>query len=111
MSKLFEAPASQWEKLARVIGEAFAAREAMVWSADADVARVLSDRRWDGSVPAPERRLRLPAEFEYANKNGRELRRTYDHHVAVAPMGRPRSRRTSRSPTRILSRTRTCPTA
>lgn len=83
MPKLFGAQASKWEGLAKVLGQAFASREAMVWSADADVARVLAERGWDGAVPATEGDFVLPAEFEYANKNGRELRRTYDHHVVI----------------------------
>ncbi len=90
MPKLFDAPASQWQALAKVIGQAFASREAMVWSTDPDVAQVLSERRWDGSVPATVGDYVHPAEFEYANKNGRELRRTYDHHVVVNPDGSAR---------------------
>jgi hypothetical protein len=90
MPRLFAAQASQWEPLAKVLGQAFAAREAMVWSADADVARVLAGRRWDGSVPATAGDFVLPAEFEYANKNGRELRRTYQHEVVLAADGSAR---------------------
>ena len=92
MPKLFDAPASQWESLAKVIGQAFSSREAMVWSTDTEVAQVLSERRWDGSVPATTGDFVRPAEFQYANKNGRELRRTYEHHVVVNPDGSARIR-------------------
>jgi len=87
MPKLFAARAAQWAPLAKVMGQAFASREAMVWSADPDVARVLGERRWDGSVPDRPGDFVLPAEYEYANKNGRELRRVYDHHVVLGPDG------------------------
>ena len=45
MTKLFNAPASTWEPLARGFGEAFGAREAMAWTTDGEVARVLADAR------------------------------------------------------------------
>ncbi len=83
MPKLFGVQASKWEALAKVLGQAFAGREAMVWSTDTEVAEILGQRGWDGSVPARAGDFVLPAEFEYANKNGRELRRTYDHHVEL----------------------------
>ncbi len=90
MPKLFGAPASKWESLAKVLGQAFGSREAMVWSADPAVADILAQRRWDGSVPTREGDFVLPTEFEYANKNGRELRRTYEHHVVVNADGSAR---------------------
>ena len=74
MSKLFDAPASQWDKLAQAFGAAFGNREAMAWSTDAEVGRVLADRGWDGSVPVTTGDFVYPAEFEYAAKHGRELR-------------------------------------
>ena len=90
MSKLFDAPASQWDGLAQSFGAAFGSREAMAWSTDTEVARVLADRGWDGAVPATTGDFVLPAEFEYAAKHGRDLRRTYDHHVALRPDGSAR---------------------
>jgi hypothetical protein len=90
MPKLFDAQASQWEALAKAMGEAFGSREAMIWSADPYVATVLAQRKWDGSVPATTGDFVLPAEFEYANKNGRKLRRSYDHHVEIRPDGSAR---------------------
>jgi len=90
MPKVFDVPAEQWEPLAKVIGEALGAREAMAWSTDSEVARVLGERGWDGAVPEASGDFVLPAEFEYANKNGRDLVRTYDHHVAIRADGSAR---------------------
>jgi len=90
MSKLFDAPASQWDGLGQAFAAAFGGREAMAWSTDAEVARVLADRGWDGSVPATTGDFVYPAEFEYAAKHGRALERTYDHHVALRPDGSAR---------------------
>ncbi len=96
MVKLFDAPASQWEGLAQAFGEAFGSREAMAWSTDAEVARVLAGRGWDGSVPATTGDFVYPAEFEYAAKQGRKLKRTYDHHVVLRPDGSARVTTTAR---------------
>jgi len=90
MTRLFDAPASQWDGLAQAFGAAFGNREAMAWSTDAEVARVLGTRGWDGSVPVTTGDFVYPAEFEYAAKQGRELRRTYDHHVAFQADGSAR---------------------
>ncbi|HVF14825.1 MAG TPA: DUF4012 domain-containing protein, partial [Acidimicrobiales bacterium] len=90
MPKVFDAPASQWEPLAQAFGASFGSREAMAWSTDAEVAGVLADRGWDGSVPVTTGDFVYPAEFQYSAKNGRELRRTYDHQVALRPDGSAR---------------------
>jgi hypothetical protein len=87
MQKLLEAPASQWEPLGRAMGESFDAREALAWSADPVVAGVLAERRWDGAFPAHKGDFFYNSEFAYISKNGRGLRRTYDHHVALRPDG------------------------
>ena len=87
MTKLFNAPASSWEPLAQAFGEAFGSREAMAWSTDSEVARVLAKRGWDASVPESEGDFVYPAEFQYAAKNGRRLQRTYDHDVVLRPDG------------------------
>jgi hypothetical protein len=87
MQKLLEAPASQWEPLGRAMGEAFDAREALAWSTDAVVAVVLAERRWDGAFPAHKGDFFFNSEFAYVSKNGRGIRRTYDHHVALRPDG------------------------
>jgi hypothetical protein len=90
MTKLFDAPASTWEPLARAFGQAFAARDAMAWSTEEGLSKVLAKRGWDASVPATEGDFVYPAEFEYAAKNGRRLRRTYDHTVVVQMDGSAR---------------------
>ncbi|MGI8807526.1 MAG: DUF4012 domain-containing protein [Acidimicrobiales bacterium] len=87
MRKLLDAPASQWEPLGRAMGEAFDAREAVAWSTDPAVASVLAERRWDGALPAHDGDFFFNSEFEYAAKNGRGIRRAYDHHVAVNAQG------------------------
>jgi hypothetical protein len=87
MQALLQAPASKWEPLGQVMGEAFDAREAMAWSSDPVVAGVLADRSWDGAFPAHRGDFFFNAEFAYITKNGRGIRRVYDHHVELRPDG------------------------
>jgi hypothetical protein len=87
MRKLLDAPASQWEPLGRVMGQAFDAREALAWSRDPQVASVLAERKWDGAFPAHDGDFFFDSAFEYRAKNGRGIRRVYDHHVALSPNG------------------------
>jgi len=87
LRKLLDAPASQWEPMGRAMGQAFDAREALAWSTDPQVASVLAERKWDGAFPAHAGDFFFNSEFEYAAKNGRGIRRVYDHHVAVSPDG------------------------
>jgi hypothetical protein len=87
MDRLIEARTSQWASLGKVVADAFVAREAMAWSSDGEVSSVLSARRWDSALPAVAGDFAYPAEFEYAAKNGRSLRRTYQHHVTLRPDG------------------------
>ncbi|MEA2932684.1 MAG: hypothetical protein QOI56_1469, partial [Actinomycetota bacterium] len=90
MPRLFDAPASQWDGLAQAFGDSFGNRDAMAWSTDAEVARVLAERGWDGSVPVTTGDFMYPSEFEYSAKHGRQLRRTYEHHVAIQRDGSAR---------------------
>jgi hypothetical protein len=90
MHKLLDAPASQWEPLARVVGEAFEAKQAMAWSSDPIVARSLTERHWDGSFRTRTGDFFFNSEFEYSAKNGRGIRRVYDHHVSIAQDGSAR---------------------
>jgi hypothetical protein len=85
--RVLEAPASQWDPLARAIGEAFDARAAMAWSQDADVAQALAAEAWDGTFPATVGDFFYNAELAYASKNGRALKRTFDHRVVLRPDG------------------------
>ena len=87
MDQLIQARTSKWASLGKVVGDAFGAREAMAWSADADVASVLADRRWDGALPQVTGDFVAPTEFQYAAKNGRALRRSYQHRVTLRPDG------------------------
>jgi hypothetical protein len=87
MRKLLDAPASQWEPLGRAMAEAFDTREALAWSTDPQVSSTLKERGWDGALPAHDGDFFFNSEFEYAAKNGRGIRRTYDHHVALNPDG------------------------
>ena len=90
LRKLLDVPASQWEPLGRVMGQAFDAREALAWSADPTVAKALAERGWNGEFPAHAGDFYFNSEFEYAAKNGRGIRRVYDHHVGVRPDGSAR---------------------
>jgi hypothetical protein len=90
MQKLLDAPASQWEPLGRAMGQAFDAKQAMAWSADPEVAGSLADRHWDGAFPEHDGDFFFNSEFEYAAKNGRGIRRVYDHHVDLNPDGSAR---------------------
>lgn len=87
MDRLIAARTSQWAALGNVVAASFEAREAMAWSADADVASVLAERQWDAALPDVPGDFVAPSEFQYAAKNGRTLRRTYQHRVALHPDG------------------------
>jgi hypothetical protein len=87
VGKLLEAPASQWEPLGQAMGDAFDAREALAWSTDPMVASVLAERQWDGAFPTHKGDFFFNSEFAYLSKNGRGIRRVYDHHVDIQPDG------------------------
>lgn len=89
-SRLVEASASSWEPLAEALGRGLDHREAMVWSADVAVAAATGELGWDGAFPRAEGDFFFGGQFSYAAKNGRSLRRTYDHHVVLAPDGSAR---------------------
>jgi len=88
--RLLDAPASQWEPLGRALGRAFDAREALAWSRNPKLAGALNERGWDGAFPAHKGDFFYNSEFQYAAKNGRGIRRTYDHKVALAADGSAR---------------------
>lgn len=83
VGRLLDAPASRWGGLAAAVATGFDRREAMAWTRDTGVARALAERGWDGTLPAAAGDFFADAEFEYMAKNGRGLRRTYDHHVVL----------------------------
>lgn len=85
-----DAPSSQWQALGQAVGEAFDAREALAWFVDPTLQQVVSDRGWDGTLPEGPGDFLSTAEFSYAAKNGRGLRRTYDHRVDLREDGSAR---------------------
>lgn len=87
LSAALELPTSRWEDLARALGESFNAREAMAWSRDTSVTKALAAHRWDGTLPQGRGDFFYNAEFAYAAKNGRTLRRSFDHHVVISKDG------------------------
>jgi hypothetical protein len=90
MQKLLDAPASQWQPLAVAMGDGFEAREAMVWTADPEVDRVIGDRGWDGVLPEASGDFFYNAEFSYSTKADRGLQRQFDHHVELRSDGSAR---------------------
>ena len=87
MHKLLDAPASQWEPLGQAVARAFDAKQALAWSSDPQVARTLATRHWDGAFPSQAGDFAFNGEFENSAKNGRGIRRAYDHHVTLNPDG------------------------
>jgi len=85
--RLLAAPSSSWDALATANGAGFDAREAMAWTADDGVARSLQRHGWDGTLPATEGDFFFEGDFEFAAKNGRDIRRTYDHRVELRQDG------------------------
>ena len=90
VGRLLEAPASQWRPLAQAVATSLDAREAMAWVEDAEVGQTLARQGWDGALPDVVGDFFYGAEFEYVAKNGRDLRRTYDHDVQLDADGTAR---------------------
>jgi hypothetical protein len=90
LQRLLTVPASKWEPLGRAMGQAFDAREALAWSTDEIVTSALVDRGWDGSFPSFAGDFFFNSEFGYSAKNGRGIRRAYEHDVALRPDGSAR---------------------
>jgi hypothetical protein len=90
MKKVLAAPSSQWQALAKAVGQAFDAREAMAWSSDQQVASALQSRHWDNTLPAASGDFFYNAEFSYAAKIDRSLRRQFDQHVELRADGSAR---------------------
>ena len=87
VQKLLDAPAATWDPLGRAVSAAFDAREAMAWGQQAVVQRAVTAREWAGVLPATTGDFFYDGEFAYAAKNGRGLKRTFDHVVTVQPDG------------------------
>ena len=87
VQRLLASPATSWDELGQAAAQGFDAREAMVWSSDDDVATALALREWDGVLPQAPGDFFYQGDFAYVSKNGRGLRRTYDHLVELRPDG------------------------
>jgi hypothetical protein len=83
LSRALEAPARQWPKLGQAMAASFDARESLAWSSHSDVQSVIDVFGWGGRFVGADGDFVGVSEFEYAAKNGRALRRTYDHHVTL----------------------------
>ncbi len=83
LQRMLDAPASRWEPLASAMARGFVAREAMAWSDRPTIAHALAARAWGGALPRTSGDFFYEGDFEYVAKNGRGLKRTFDHDVVV----------------------------
>src|SRR5207237_5814789 len=90
MQQVLAAPSSQWQPLAKAIGQAFDAREAMAWTTDDQIVSALESRRWNNTLPEADGDFFYNAEFSYAAKIDRSLRREFTHHVELRADGSAR---------------------
>lgn len=87
IQRLLILPTRRLEALGTAVATGLDAREGMAWVADPKVAEPLAARGWDGALPATTGDFFFDGEFEYAAKNGRSLKRTFEHDVSVEPDG------------------------
>jgi hypothetical protein len=87
LDRLVRAPASSWEALGVAIGRGFQRRDAMAWGRDPSAADALVLNGWAGSLPLVGGDFFHEGDFEYAAKNGRAIRRIYDHDVQLRADG------------------------
>jgi hypothetical protein len=83
VDRLLDAPSSEWFDLGKAVAAGFDAHEAMAWSNDGGIQDALNSRHWDGALPAVGGDFVADAEFEYTAKNGRGLKRVFDHTVEL----------------------------
>ena len=83
LNRALAEPQSKWKDIAIALGKGFDHREAMVWSPDASLAKSLHERDWDGTLPQGVGDFFYNAEFSFGAKNGRALKRSFDHHVVL----------------------------
>jgi hypothetical protein len=76
--------------LAQGVVRGMDAREGMVWSRDPIVQRAAAARGWDGTLPDVGGDFLYTSEFSAAAKNGRALRRRFDHRVVLRADGSAR---------------------
>jgi hypothetical protein len=87
MRAVLHAPSDRWVDLGEQLGAAADARETIAWATDAKIEDVVAQRGWDGRLPAVGGDFFFDGDFEYVAKNGRGLKRTFDHVVRVEPDG------------------------
>lgn len=85
--KMLDTPARKWDALAKALGAAFDAREGVAFSQDKNVETAIADRRWDGTLPNVPGDFVFASEFANTAKNGRSLRRVFDHKVTLRADG------------------------
>ena len=73
--------------LAQSLVRGLDAGEALVWTRHAAQQRTIAARGWEGSLPRTRGDFFYDSEFSYPAKNGRELRRTFDHRVDLRADG------------------------
>jgi hypothetical protein len=83
IKEMLDASPHEWVDLARAIGEAFDAREAIGYSTEPSIAKALAIRGWDDQLPTRHGDFTGYGEFEYEAKNGRGLVRTFHHEVTI----------------------------
>lgn len=76
--------------LARAVTRGLNEGEGVAWSRDPAVQRALVARGWDGTLPAVRGDFLYDSEFSAAAKNGRDLRRRFDHRVVLHADGSAR---------------------
>lgn len=87
LARVIATPSQRWSDLAAAAGAAFEAREAVAYSTDPAVQAALEARSWHGKLPETVGDFFYNGEFSYAAKNGRGLRRTFDHHAELRADG------------------------
>jgi hypothetical protein len=87
---ILDAPASSWDPLGQAMAAGFDAREAMAWSNRPVISNAITERSWDGTLPLTAGDFFYDGEFEYTAKNGRGLRRTFEHDVLLHSDGSAR---------------------
>ena len=87
MDRLIEARTSQWASLGKVVADSFGPGRRWRGPPTPRCRRCCPPAGGTAPCPTSAGDFVFPAEFEYAAKNGRALRRTYQHHVAIRPDG------------------------
>lgn len=87
LDRVLDAPTDELPDLLRAVSTGLIAGEGALWSRSAAVQTALRELGWDGSFPTAQGDFYADAEFALASKNGRALRRTFDHSVSLSADG------------------------